>query len=841
MTLTGVIRPRACKTCRRRKVRCSGDLPCCTNCQISNSNCVYEQARRDRLREATQLNQTFVSLLRDLSERVGEDDQKKIHDAIEEAEDDLLTHIPLVTEHSLGKRPRDESSRNEEETAESGHYGGEAYVTASVGSNEDLDNLNEDLLRTRESRETGYIGQNSEIQWLRSVQRQAESGNTDPVRQRFGPPGASQGAANQRSDALHERRQNATQGSMRYITDATFYLDSDDIEVDIAVDPYEVPDPETAEHLFNCYMRTVHSSFPLLPTNFEDQFRRYLDSLRLNRPFQIPEKWRAIMNLLFAIAAKYSHLTGAGWRGDTRDHLVYMTRAVHLLGLKNTIMMISGPDLSLVQATGLLSFYFLVIGHVSRAWIVIGTSMRLALALGLHLRNEDRSANGMRKELMQNTWWSLHAIECLVSSITGRPPVIAIEDCTVSLPQSASTERDTNSSSTRRASRIRTDYISPQSPTSSGSSASGSRAGPQASYFVIHVNMTLISQKVLVSLYSPRTAASSWQSVQTKITGLLAELEEWKKESLPQILGPGHPQQLDDERERFLLRISYWSTKILITRPCLCRLERRIENESNRSVDFNSQAAEACVEAARELTKLLPDQPDADFIYSSGPWWTVIHIIMQSMAVLLLEMAYEGKNLTNDKPDLVASIKKLLSCLRVMQVKDPVAARALQVVWRILKTCAPSLHSQANELLADEIGSPLQGQPSQDFHKSRKQTQQAPWQAPDFSNSPIGNPAALDPRLFQPQTTDPLSDEQSGVYQSFAPDPVQLPQVFGHPFVTSFDQGAPIVDMQKLWADPTSEGQFNMDFFDMNMYQRQQHTQQTQDDPSMKYSLYNQE
>lgn len=64
----------------------------------------------------------------------------------------------------------------------------------------------------------------------------------------------------------------------------------------------------------------------------------------------MPDKWRAHMNLLFAIGAKYYHLIGAEWRGDERDHLVYMTRAMHLLGLKDIVMAISGPDLELVQA-----------------------------------------------------------------------------------------------------------------------------------------------------------------------------------------------------------------------------------------------------------------------------------------------------------------------------------------------------------------------------------------------------------------------------------------------------------------------------------------------------------
>jgi hypothetical protein len=51
---------------------------------------------------------------------------------------------------------------------------------------------------------------------------------------------------------------------MKYMNDTTFYLDSDDIEMDIFVDAYEDPDPNIAEKLFNCYFTTVHPSFPLV-------------------------------------------------------------------------------------------------------------------------------------------------------------------------------------------------------------------------------------------------------------------------------------------------------------------------------------------------------------------------------------------------------------------------------------------------------------------------------------------------------------------------------------------------------------------------------------------------
>jgi hypothetical protein len=108
---------------------------------------------------------------------------------------------------------------------------------------------------------------------------------------------------------------------------------------------------------------------------------------------------------------------------------------------------------------------------------------------------------------------------------------------------------------------------------------------------------------------------------------LLNELEEWAKTALhdnPRPVSSSQKQGID--RERFLLRMYYWSTKILITRPCLCRMERRISLESDKSVNINTKMAEICVGAAQEMTKLFPNNPDTNFIYSQGPWWDVVHI-----------------------------------------------------------------------------------------------------------------------------------------------------------------------------------------------------------------------
>jgi hypothetical protein len=63
--------------------------------------------------------------------------------------------------------------------------------------------------------------------------------------------------------------------------------------------------------------------------------------------------------LLFAIGGKYSYLISAAWVGRKDNYLEYMTRAIGLLGLKDTIIIISEPDIQMVHAVGFyqLSLY----------------------------------------------------------------------------------------------------------------------------------------------------------------------------------------------------------------------------------------------------------------------------------------------------------------------------------------------------------------------------------------------------------------------------------------------------------------------------------------------------
>lgn len=216
-----------------------------------------------------------------------------------------------------------------------------------------LDLLNEDLLGNESSQATGFVGMSSEVQWFRTILSQLNIVEN----MSFGTL----------SLASAERRRNSYGqdiGSINKVSSFTYYLDGESEELDQIVDPHELPIPGTANLLLDCYTATVHSSFPIVPNRALHEFRRYFRYLSDGHPFRLSPKWQTMLNLILAIGAKYSHLIKAEWRGDERDHFNYQARA-RAFGL-NDFALTSHPDMPQIQIAGLLSFYYLTIGQISR-------------------------------------------------------------------------------------------------------------------------------------------------------------------------------------------------------------------------------------------------------------------------------------------------------------------------------------------------------------------------------------------------------------------------------------------------------------------------------------------
>jgi hypothetical protein len=249
---------------------------------------------------------------------------------------------------------------------------------------------------------------------------------------------------------------------------------------------------------------------------------------------------------------------------------------------------------------------------------MIGIAVRHAQAAGLHLRNEDSSTPANKKSTLARVWWALYSIESVLTAITGRPRIVAEKDCTVPLPGAIGNNIQTRSRevtvSSSTASRIYT-----------SDSGTPGKAGVDP-FEAAYTRLDILMDRILSGLYSARKSANSWKQVQNEIASLLKELEAWALQSLTQEPSDGaNTSEPRMSRAQRLLRFYYYNAKICITRPCLCRLDQRIQDQSDVSARFNQKMAETCINAALDICSLLSGRPDSCWIYENGPWWLATH------------------------------------------------------------------------------------------------------------------------------------------------------------------------------------------------------------------------
>ncbi|CAI6342378.1 unnamed protein product [Periconia digitata] len=487
-------------------------------------------------------------------------------------------------------------------------------VSADVGSSEELDIVDENLLRDKDSRAAGFVGKSSEMQWIRRLRQDAEHHRAIPLRGSgpYGPPGTDTESSSRRLEALRQR-QRSNSNTRVPLSSSTFYVDDQGLEVDYTVHPFELPPMHVAQGLIKGYMDTVQDSFPILSrSSFMETVHELYASVEHGAFHSVPDKWLAVLNLVFAIGAQYSYLVEESWHIRGFNHLTYVSRA-HILGL-STPDLVSHPDLMQVQITALLALYFLTTGRANRAWVYIGISVRYAHALGLHVRNEDRGTTVSQKENLVRIWWGLYTLEGNLSTTVGRPSFVIEDFCSAPLPLPLAMERmsdETLVSSMYAQYQGCTIHQSPTVATSEPSNA--------GSYLKSRARMGAITQQVVTGLYSARAIEMSWKQMQQKISGLHEQLETWLA-SLPSGLDFTQPTAYTTfQRERLVLNVHYIETKILITRPCMCRLDDRIKNQTEASDRFNKDTAKICVRAAEAMADLLPASVDVTYLYRTGP------------------------------------------------------------------------------------------------------------------------------------------------------------------------------------------------------------------------------
>jgi len=226
----------------------------------------------------------------------------------------------------------------------------------------------------------------------------------------------------------------------------------------------------------------------------------------------------------------------------------------------------------------------------------------------------------------------------------------------------------------------------------------GAVAPSEALFFLCHTKLSILTNAVLTRLYRAGTSKQTWAEIQARIAKLDDRLERWRQ-GLPSIFDFTKKQR-DQHfiRQRICLGFFYYNTRTIINRPCLCRVDRRIPQESGKAKEFNRTAAARCVHAARDLMNMLPNVPNAVGLYRVSPWWCLVHHIVQASTVLMLELSFRADHMPNEADDILEAAKKAVYWLRSMSDDNVAARRAWRLCDDLLHKVAPRIRRSADNM-----------------------------------------------------------------------------------------------------------------------------------------------
>ena len=346
----------------------------------------------------------------------------------------------------------------------------------------------------------------------------------------------------------------------------------------------------------------------------------------------------------------------------------------------------------------------------------------------MYMRNESNGLQDSQKEVRYRVWWSLYTLEHRLCSMTGRINSIGEDHVTTPLPvpfdeddfasdvasellkmEKQQSERNPAS---RRSSGVmsstpsteRSDSLSKpdlsRTPSTQHSELDWAKNVPvSASLYFLHlVQLNRLTQGIFHRLYSPSAVAGSWKDIQKIIDELQRHLEEWYKE-LP-VAFDFKRKQRDREFYEYRLGLGffYYSTCITINRPTLCRLERKIPGQSKASSEFNSGAAAQCLEAAVDMVGLIPDEPNAVGLMRVGPFWSILHWLMQACTVLMLEISFRSYHVPQEAESILEAAKKSVRWIHALGEDNPSAQRAWLFCDAMLRDAAKKIGQEVNDL-----------------------------------------------------------------------------------------------------------------------------------------------
>lgn len=209
-----------------------------------------------------------------------------------------------------------------------------------------------------------------------------------------------------------------------------------------------------------------------------------------------------------------------------------------------------------------------------------------------------------------------------------------------------------------------------------------------------YLQLFLMSRDVTKNLYTIDCSRKQWPDIEASISTLWDSTVLWLRQ-LPDEYNFGRPD-VSLGSAAMSLGCFFYSVRIMITRPCLCRYDRR-RMASSKVASFHQNTAEACVKSAKANIELFPDEFNVHRLCEASTWWQFTHYLVQAITILLIELRFWEKPGTHASYELVRLVKKALHSIWLLSRADASALRA----WSLCNTLFRQIALDQDLCIAD--------------------------------------------------------------------------------------------------------------------------------------------
>uniref|UniRef100_A0A8H7N652 Zn(2)-C6 fungal-type domain-containing protein n=1 Tax=Bionectria ochroleuca TaxID=29856 RepID=A0A8H7N652_BIOOC len=392
-------------------------------------------------------------------------------------------------------------------------------------------------------------------------------------------------------------------------------------------DAYKVlPTRRQADHLLGMYWLYVDPLYPFLDkARWEKSYRAIFDGVATTIDEQI---FLASLNVIFALSSQLVESQDPDQREESSR--VYFDRAQGLLPLNTW----EPASIELLQYLLLTSQYLQSTERPHQTWMVVGSAVRIAQGIGLHLSETSAEhCDPKERELLRRIWYGCVLMDRMVSVTHGRPAMISTYVAsTVPLPN--------------------TPIDRPEAATGVLDSSS-----TDATFFVKSVQLYELIHRTIQSLYygarcksvlASNDGGDSGDANNSKtdlemVMQFDAALDKWDR-GLPGQLRWTYSQPRDQvtQRQAVVLYIRFLHARILLLRPVLASFclssqgGELVQSAESLEVRTLKECAIMCVSTAQKIISVLLKYQAIDGSIGYLPaWWYRVYYVYTAATVLI--------------------------------------------------------------------------------------------------------------------------------------------------------------------------------------------------------------